>query len=145
VSEPPAVRGGDDAAADVDALAAALRADSTDLDIYARVLTVSLSEALPAGMVEVQREVSLRDRMAGRPGVVRSVRIKLGDISLELDRGHGDAPIAREARAVRGVVISSKEITVDEWTRHLADHLAERARDSAAARAALAKLLGQSA
>ncbi|MDQ1747343.1 MAG: hypothetical protein QOD07_1606, partial [Frankiaceae bacterium] len=51
---------------DVDALAAALRADVTDLDVYARVLTSSLEAALPADMVGVDRDRSLADRLAGR-------------------------------------------------------------------------------
>jgi hypothetical protein len=131
-------------AAEVDALAAALRADSADLDIYARVLTESLAEALPAGMVEINYDQSLRDRLAGRPGVVRHLRIAMGETSLELVRGTAGAPIARTARAVRGVVISTKEVSVEEWTRLLADQLAARAEESSAARTALAKLLGQS-
>ena len=138
MSEPPAVP----EPADVEALAAALRADSADLEVYSRVLTTSLSEALPAGMVEVQRDQTMRDRMAGRPGVVRTLRIGFGEVSLELSRGSAGAPVARAARAVRGVVISSREISIDEWTRLLADQLAERAKDSAAARTALARLLG---
>jgi hypothetical protein len=138
VSEPPALP----AHEDVDALAAALRADSADLDVYARVLTTSLADALPAGMVEVQRDASMRDRLAGRPGEVRLLRIALGEVSLELSRGKSGAPVARAARAVRGVIISSREITVDEWTRLLADQLAVIAKDSAAARSALSKLLG---
>jgi hypothetical protein len=139
VSEPPAIP----EPADVDLLAAALRADSADLEVYARVLTASLVDALPAGMVEIERDQSMRDRLAGRPGVVRSLRIALGEVSLELARGPAGAPIARAARAVRGVVISSREVTVDEWTHLLADQLAVRARDSASARAALERLLGQ--
>lgn len=138
MSQPPAVPD----PPDVDLLAAALRADSEDLEVYSRVLTGSLVDALPAGMVEVQRDQSMRDRLAGRPGTVRSVRIALGETSLELAAGKSGAPIARCQRAVRGVIISSKEITVEEWTRMLADELATRARDSAAARAALGKLLG---
>jgi hypothetical protein len=129
---------------EIDALAAALRADSADLDVYARVLTTSLADALPAGMLEVERDQSMRDRLAGRPGEVRTLRIGFGEVSLELDRGKGGAPVARAARAVRGVVISSREITVEEWTRLLADQLAVRAKDSAQARAALARLLGSS-
>jgi hypothetical protein len=140
LSQPPAVPEG----ADVDALAAALRADSADLDVYARVLTTSLAEALPEGMVEIQRDQSMRDRLAGRPGVVRTLRIALGDTSLELARGKSGSPEARCARVVRGVTISTKEISVEEWTRQLADCLAERAKDSAEARAALARMLGSS-
>jgi hypothetical protein len=127
---------------DVDALAAALRADACDLEVYARVLTTSLTEALPAGMVEIQRDQSMRDRLAGRPGSVRRLRISLGETSLELERGKTGTPVARCAREVRGVVISSKQVSVEEWTRLLADELAARARDSAEARAALARLLG---
>jgi hypothetical protein len=140
VSEPPAVP----EPADVDALAAALRADSADLEVYARVLSSSLVDALPAGMVEISRDQSMRDRLAGRPGTVRSLQIGFGEVTLELSRGRAGEPVARAARAVRGVIISSREISVDEWTRLLADQLTLRARDSAAARAALARLLGQS-
>lgn len=138
MSEPPAIPAPDD----VDALAAALRADSADLEVYARVLSTSLAEALPAGMVEVVRDQSMRDRLAGRPGAVRAIRISLGEMALELGRAKSGTPVARAAREVRGVIISSREITVDEWTRLLADRLAVIARDSAAARAALSRLLG---
>jgi hypothetical protein len=138
VSQPPAVP----EPSDVDALAAALRADASDLEVYARVLTTSLVDALPAGMVEIHRDQSMRDRLAGRPGSVRSLRIALGETSLELERGKTGTPVARCAREVRGVIISSKQVSVEEWTRLLADELAARARDSAEARAALARLLG---
>ena len=42
----------------VDQLAAALRADAGDLDVYARVLTDSLVDALPDGVVRVDRDRS---------------------------------------------------------------------------------------
>jgi hypothetical protein len=142
VTQLPAVPGQGPEPDDVDALAAALRADTADLDVYARVLTTSLAEALPEGMVTVEHDRSLGDRMAGRPGTVRSLRIEAGDATLELARGRGGVPIARVARAVRGVVISSKEVPVEEWVQALADHLASRAKESASARAALARLLG---
>jgi hypothetical protein len=127
---------------DVNALAAALRADSADLDVYARVLTTSLADALPEGMVSVERDRSMGDRMAGRPGTVRSLRVDTGETTLELGRGRGGVPVARIARAVRGVVISSKEVPIETWVQALADHLAARAQESAAARMALARLLG---
>jgi hypothetical protein len=126
----------------VDALAAALRADSADLEAYARVLTTSLADALPTGMVAVDRDRSMGDRLAGRPGQVRSLRVSAGEVSLELAGGRGGVPVARVARAVRGVVISSREVAVEEWVRALADLLAARARESAAARASLSRLLG---
>jgi hypothetical protein len=142
MSQPPAVPGTAPEPDDVEALAAALSARSADLDVYARVLTTSLAEALPEGMVVVERDRSLSDRMAGRPGTVRLLRVEAGPATLELARGRGGVPVARVARAVRGVVISSKEVPIEEWVQALADHLAARARESAAARAALARLLG---
>jgi hypothetical protein len=142
VSQPPAVPPSAPEPDDVDALAAALRADSADLDMYARVLTTSLAQALPEGMVNVERDRSMADRMAGRPGTVRSLRLDTGETTLELGRGRGGVPVARIARSVRGVVISSKEVPIETWVQALADHLAARARESAAAREALARLLG---
>jgi hypothetical protein len=128
---------------DVDALAAALRADVSDLDIYARVLTSSLAEALPADMVGVDRDRSLGDRLAGREGRVRGIRVAVGDWELSLTPGRGGQPVATARQKVRGVAISSREVTLDEWVRLLAEGLARRARQSAEARAALARLLGQ--
>jgi len=128
---------------DVDAVAAALRADAADLDIYARVLTGSLEEALPTGMVTVERDRSLGDRMAGRPGHVTRILITAGDWELTLRVGRGQLPIAHVRQLVRGVAISSREVELDEWVRILARVLAQRAEDSAAARKALARLLGQ--
>jgi len=129
---------------DVDAIAAALRADTADLDIYANVLTTSLAEALPAEMVTVERSRSLGDRLAGRAGVVRRIEVHLGDWELALSR-HGRGSVAAHARQkVRGVVISNREVAVDEWVQLLATGLARRAAESASARAALGRLLGQS-
>ena len=128
---------------DVDALAAALRADAADLDVYARVLTTSLAEALPAGMVGIDRDRSLGDRLAGRPGTVRGIRILLGDWELTLTPGESGVPVAQARQKVRGVAISSREVTLDEWARLLAEGLAKRARASADASAALRRLLGQ--
>jgi hypothetical protein len=127
---------------DIDLLAASLRADVTDLDTYSRVLTSSLADALPPEMVDITHDQSLRDRLAGRPGVVTAIRLKLGETTLELARGSG-VPLAKVIRVVRGVTISSREVAMAEWSRLLAEALSIRAHESAAARQALAGLLGQ--
>ena len=51
----------------LDMVTAALRADSSDIAIYARVLTESLGDALPPDCVTVDRDRSVSDRMKGRP------------------------------------------------------------------------------
>lgn len=127
---------------DIDLLAASLRADATDLDVYSRVLTTSLAEALPSEMIVIDRDQSLRDRVAGRPGKVCGIRILLGDTTLELTAGRR-LPVARVVRVVRGVTIASHEVDMAEWSRLLAEALAKVAQESAAARDALAGLIGQ--
>ena len=136
----PAESGSD--AAVVDMVAAAIRADTADLDSYHRVLSATVSDLLPVGMVEVDRERTMKDRMAGREGRATSIRIRLGERTLELVTSHGRL-VATVAREVRGVVISRQEISVAEWTQLLAQYLAQLAAQSADARVALSKLLGE--
>src|ERR1700730_5936288 len=59
-----------DDALSLDMVTAALRADSTDVAIYARVLAQSLGEALPRDLLSVERDRSVSDRMRGRPGEI---------------------------------------------------------------------------
>lgn len=125
----------------VESVAAALRADTADLDAYHRVLSATIGDLLPAGMVEVEYERSMGDRMAGRPGKARSIRLLLGEATLELTSSHGRL-VATIAREVRGVTISRREVPIAEWVREVATYLAAAAAESAHAREALSKLLG---
>jgi hypothetical protein len=50
--------------------------------------------------------------------------------------------VATIAQEVRGVVISRKEVPVAEWVQALAAYLAALANDSASAREALGRLIG---
>ncbi|MGH9299033.1 MAG: hypothetical protein ACRDZT_03900 [Acidimicrobiales bacterium] len=124
----------------VEELAAALRADTADLGAYHRALSASVGSLLPEGMVEVDRDRSLSDRLAGRDGKTTAIRLRLGDATLELAAVRGRL-VGTVAQDVRGVVISRREITVSEWTEQLAKYLAALAAESASARAALGRLL----
>lgn len=141
MSGPPVEDGGGDEAV-VESVAAALRADSADLDAYHRVLSSTIGGLLPAGMVEVDYDRSLGDRVAGRPGRARAIRLTLGDSTLELVSEHGRL-VATVAQCVRGVTISRREVPVGDWVRQLAAYLTAAATESASAREALSKLLGQ--
>jgi hypothetical protein len=129
-----------DDAPSLDLVAAALRADSADVAIYARVLTESLSEALPPGTVTVDRKRSASDRMRGRPGEVSQIVVRLGDqvMTLSVSRGQPAAEICRE---VRGVVLSRTPVPLHEWTAALATALVAHAERSAVAAQALRKLV----
>ena len=126
---------------DLDMLMAALRADSTDVNIYAQVLTQSLSEALPPGCVTVDRERrSMADRRRGRQGAVAKVTVRLGDevLSLGVDRG---APAAEICREVRGVVLSRQPVPLGQWISALARGLMVHAEQNAQAADALRRLV----
>lgn len=126
--------------AEVELLAAALRRDSADLDLYARVLTVNLTESLPPGAVQVARKRSVGDRVAGREGTVTGLDVSLGDqrLGLRMERGRTVGEIRKE---VRGVVLSRREVGLDEWVDTLARALAGAAASSARAREALERFL----
>ncbi len=124
----------------LDMVAAALRADSSDIAIYARVLTDSLGESLPAGCVTVDHDQSMSDRMRGRPGKVAKITVRLGEqvLTLGIQRG---APVAEICREVRGIVLSRKEVPVDQWAAELARALVGHAEQNAATAEALRKLI----
>jgi hypothetical protein len=125
---------------DVAMLAAALRRDSADLDLYAKVLSVSLVDSLPPDAVRVERKRSVSDRMAGREGAVTSLDVSLGEqrLGLRSDRGRIVGEICKE---VRGIVLSRRQVGLDEWIGALAQALAESAASSARAREALERFL----
>jgi hypothetical protein len=129
---------GDDLSLDL--VAAALRADSADVAVYARVLTDSLGDALPEGVVTVDRERSVSDRMRGRPGEVAKITVRLGDQMLTLAVRRGQ-PVAEICREVRGVVLSRRQVQVAEWAAELAKALVAYADQNAQAAQVLRRLI----
>lgn len=123
-------------------VAAALRADASDVASLVRVLTTTLGDALPDGMVEVDRDRSVGDRLAGRPGEPVEVRVQVPDRVLVLRAGRGGRPVASVNSVVRGVVLSRREVPLDEWLGALATELTQLAERDAAAHTALSRLLG---
>jgi hypothetical protein len=119
---------------------AALRMDSADVAIYARVLSKSLSEALPPEYVTVERERSVSDRMRGRPGEISKVAVRLGDqlMTLAVKNGQPSAEICRE---VRGVVLSRQNVPLQQWASALAGALVVHAESNAQAAEALRRLV----
>jgi hypothetical protein len=129
-----------DDALSLEMVTAALRLDSNDVAIYASVLTKSLSEALPPEYVSVERERSMADRMKGRPGEVSKVAVRLGDQVMTLAVKNG-RPVAEIGREVRGVVLSTKVVPLQQWAAALASALMAHAEDNAQAAQALRRLV----
>jgi hypothetical protein len=125
---------------DMDMVTAALRADSSDIAIYARVLTESLGDSLPPNCVTVDRDRSVSDRMKGRPGTVTKITVRLGDQVMTLAPTRG-APAAEICREVRGVVLSRQPVQVGQWVTELAKALVVYAEQNAATADALRRLV----
>ena len=119
---------------------AALRMDSADVAVYTRVLTKSLSEALPPGYVTVERERSMSDRMRGRPGEISKVVVRLGDQLMTLAVKNGQ-PAAEICREVRGVVLSRENVPFQQWASALASALVVPAENNAQAAEARRRLV----
>ena len=127
----------------LDMITAALRADSADVTIYARVLTESLGDSLPPGCVTVDRDRSVSDRVKGRPGTVTKITVRLGEqvMTLGVQRG---TPVAEVCREVRGVVLSRQPVGVAQWAAELARALLAHAEQNADAATALRRLVAGS-
>jgi hypothetical protein len=127
-------------AGSVELLAAALRQDAADLELYVRVLTGTLADALPEGSVTVRRKRGMADRLAGREGRVERLEVSLGEQRLALVMS-GSRVTAELCREVRGVVLSRRPAPLDEWIAELSAAIAQRAASDARAKAALERLL----
>ena len=136
----PDDRAGEAGGPSLDMVTAALRADSADVAIYARVLTESLGQALPPGCVTVDRERSMSDRMRGRAGQVSKITVRLGErvMTLGVERG---VPVAEICSEVRGVVLSRQQVQPGVWAQELARALVAHAEQNAEAAEALRRLV----
>jgi hypothetical protein len=123
---------------DLDLLSAAIRADASDTDSFFRVLAAKLAEAL-GDRVVIKREGGLFKR--DKPAVGIKVDLATGaGVVLEANRNGGGIDCL-VSRPVRGIVVSSKQVTLPEWVDNLAKALASEAQQSEQTWAALHGLL----
>ncbi|MEO8897329.1 MAG: hypothetical protein ABI352_07050 [Candidatus Dormibacter sp.] len=120
---------------DLDALAASLRADASDIGVFFQVLAAKLSDAMP-GSVDLEREGGLLKK--DHP--VKRLRVHAGDDLFEAELRHGSV-VARHAHAVRGITLRSEELDFQAWLRALLGALQKRAQSSTDASAALRSLV----
>jgi hypothetical protein len=125
----------DDAALDIDLLAASLRVDVSDVRAFVEALASKLEDVVP-GRVRVERR---REGMFG-PKVLRRISLDLGDRRLELLAQSG-AITTRCSRLSGGIVLKSESLDTDAWLATLSEALAAEARNSQTTRQALERLL----
>ena len=127
----------DEPGLDLDLLAAALRADSTDVNTFVESLAAKLEAAVP-GRVRVQRR---RDGMFG-PKKVRTVAVDLDDRRFELV-SEGAGVQTRCAKLSGGIVLKNEDFPTDAWLATLGEALATEAQRNETTRKALERLLIQ--
>ncbi len=118
---------------DFDLLAAALRADMSDVAVWVPVLCTKLAGALPM-------RVALRRGGFLGNGPVIGMQAELGTYryALRLEHGH---PVAERTHVVRGIALKTEPMPLDGWLMALTEELAQIAAASAQERAAIQRLL----
>jgi hypothetical protein len=124
-----------DPALEADVLAAALRMDNQESGDLLEFLAQKLEQSLPQN-ISVTRSGGFLSKT--RP--VKAITVRFPDYHYQLSRQQGTLS-ARVQKLVRGVVLKTAEISVEQWIAEVAQQLAILAQQSAQARAALSQFV----
>lgn len=117
-------------------LAASLRADTTDLKAFLEALAVKLEGSLPN-----QTTVIRHSSIFSREHPVKEINVTLGDYQYRISRERQGPIITQRAKVVRGIVLKTDQIPLEQWIEELAAALAEVAASNSQARIALERFL----
>ena len=119
-------------------LAASLRADSTDVKAFLEALASKLSGSLPN-----QTTVTRHSGLFSREHPVKEINVSLGDFQYKISRERQGPVMTQRAKVVRGIVLKTEQIPMEQWIEDLASGLAQIAASNAQARSALERFLLQ--
>jgi hypothetical protein len=117
-------------------LAASLRADTTDLKAFLEALAVKLEGSLPN-----HTTVTRHSSIFSREHPVKEINVTLGDYQYRISRERQGPIITQRAKVVRGIVLKTDQIPLEQWIEELAAALAEVAASNSQARMALERFL----
>ena len=117
-----------DALPGFDMVAASIRADASDTETFFRVLVAKMSDAL-GDRVTVKRSGGLLKRDRPVTGIELDLTSVGAGVVLAASREH-DAIACTVARRVRGIALSTKQVSMPEWIEELVSALAEEAKRS---------------
>ena len=120
----------------VEMLAASLRADTTDLKVFLEVLATKLIGSLPH-----QTQVLRHSSLFSREHPVKEIVVTLGDYQYRVTRERQGPITSFRAKVVRGIVLKTEQISMEQWIGELAEGLVQAAAESAQTRAALHQFL----
>ncbi|MDY7527779.1 MULTISPECIES: hypothetical protein [unclassified Cryobacterium] len=101
----------------------------------------ALSAPVAASVLTVERNRSLADRLAGKPGSIREIRLGANSETLTLTHLAGPRFLAQAQKVSGGVVISRRTLTLGEWLSVFAGRIAAVAGDAAGEASAAAHAL----
>lgn len=119
-----------------DVLASSLRADTRDLSAFTEALAVKLEGALPS-QTQVERKSA---GFLSKTRRVRSISVNMGNQLYQLVADGGRVQ-PRRCKVVRGVVLKTEEIPLEDWIDELSRDLTAAAQENEQARLALERLL----
>ena len=120
----------------VEVFAASLRADYTDVKAFLEALAVKLEGSLPNNTT-----VTRHSSLFSREHPVKEIADSLGEYQYRIGKERQGPLVAQRAKIVRGIVLKTEQIPVEQWIEELAEALAQFAAHSAQARAALERFL----
>jgi hypothetical protein len=120
----------------VDVLVAALQIDRQESGDLLEFLAQKLELTLPQ-----QTTVIRGGGMFSRKHPVREITVKFNEYHYQIIREQHGSLSAKVMKLVRGVVLKTTEISVDQWTEDVAQQLAQLAQHSTQTRNALHKFV----
>ena len=122
-------------------VAAALRADASEVNLMMNALVTKVSFILPAAMLQVTYQRTMSDRVARRPGIPTRISMKFEDRMAEVELEGASTVKFNVHQVVRGVVISRREVSPQQFFEILAEEFVNLAAHSQAARVALERII----
>ena len=120
----------------VELYASSLRADYTDASAFLEALAAKFQGALPSH-TKVTRHTSL----FSREHPVKEIVVALGDFQYRIGRERQGPLLAQRSHFVRGIVLSSEQVPVEQWIEEIAAALAQLAAHNQQAHMALSRFL----
>jgi hypothetical protein len=128
-----------DALPGFDMVAASIRADAADMESFFRVLVAKMADAL-GDRVTVKRSGGILKRDRPVVGVEMDLTSAGAGVVLAAQREH-NAIACTVVRRVRGIALSTKQVSMPEWIEELVTALGEEAKRSQQTWSALHGLL----
>lgn len=120
----------------VELYAASLRSDYSDAGAFLEALAAKFEGALPT-----HTKVTRRSSLFSRERPIQQIAVTLGEFQYRIGKERSGPLLAQRSHFVRGIVLSSEQIPVEQWIEEVAEALAQLAAHNQQAHMALSRFL----